>query len=427
MDVPNNLLNLIASLEASIVSEYKGPFLNLTIKCKNGHFFEKSPIQLYDKEWCEKCENKNIHLICEVLNKYGFYFNLNKKETCDLFFDIEIIGNNESIYLDIINENITNNIKIDYIESVCNRRYIAIHNNNLSNENISDVENFIIQSLLNKDGKKIHEFFFLIEKENTEENKQKEQIEQIEKIEQKKVNDKNITYVLGYTRISTNYQNDGASIDAQEEAIKKYCIDNGYQLKKMYSDPGISAKDIEHRPQLKQLLYDICPGEYLVVHSISRLSRETSDALWIRKHIEKEKKAKLVLLDYTSIEDTPDGTILFTLSSAMSQYEREKIGQRVKFTMNYKSSIGELITKPRFGWKSIGKKVPLIKDEEEQKVIQRIKELMNELQCPTVSNICRALESENYKCRKSKKWYPNRITVIIDQNHIPIFNSKKKK
>ena len=132
--------------------------------------------------------------------------------------------------------------------------------------------------------------------------------------------------IVMYTRVSTNDQ----STESQELAIRKYCEHNGWNVHKIYSDHGISgAKD--SRPQLDQLKKDVIKGKIdcLVVFKFDRIARSTSHLLECLKLFQKHE------VDFVSVTEgidtsTPIGQMVFTLISAISEFERSIISQRVK-------------------------------------------------------------------------------------------------
>jgi site-specific DNA recombinase len=63
-----------------------------------------------------------------------------------------------------------------------------------------------------------------------------------------------VSRAIGYVRISTEEQTQhGYSLEAQTEAIKKYCEIQGWELLRIYRDDGYSGASME-RPALEQLL-----------------------------------------------------------------------------------------------------------------------------------------------------------------------------
>ena len=87
-----------------------------------------------------------------------------------------------------------------------------------------------------------------------------------------------------YCRVSTTEQaEEGYSIGEQERLIREYCGKQGYEVYKVFSDAGISGKDIVHRPAIQELLRDATEKKFDMVMSwkINRLSRKLEDAIKI--------------------------------------------------------------------------------------------------------------------------------------------------
>ena len=60
-----------------------------------------------------------------------------------------------------------------------------------------------------------------------------------------------------YTRVSTNMQIDGYSLDAQKTKMKAFCDYNEYEIAGEYEDAGKSGKSIEGRVSFNQMMDDI--------------------------------------------------------------------------------------------------------------------------------------------------------------------------
>lgn len=86
---------------------------------------------------------------------------------------------------------------------------------------------------------------------------------------------------VGYRRVSMREQVDGFSLDAQEGNIRKYAAERGWDLVKIYTDAGISAKKDSHRPELASLMQDAEDGQFdvVVVDKIDRFYRHLNGLL----------------------------------------------------------------------------------------------------------------------------------------------------
>jgi len=86
-----------------------------------------------------------------------------------------------------------------------------------------------------------------------------------------------------YTRVSTEMQVDGYSLDAQNEKLKRYADYERMPIAGTYSDEGKSGKSVEGRPQFREMLEDIKSGKdnvkYVLVFKLSRFGRNAADVL----------------------------------------------------------------------------------------------------------------------------------------------------
>lgn len=128
--------------------------------------------------------------------------------------------------------------------------------------------------------------------------------------------------IFGYARVSTN----GQTLEAQIEILNREGVDRIFQEK-------ISAKDRE-RPQLTKLLYNIRPGDLVLVTKLDRLARSTRDLLNIIHEVTdaggKFKSLGDPLFDTT----TPTGTLVAQILAAVAEFERKLIKQRTDAGIN---------------------------------------------------------------------------------------------
>lgn len=178
--------------------------------------------------------------------------------------------------------------------------------------------------------------------------------------------------VRGYARVSTELQLDGVSLDVQEMRIRSYCTQSGYNLVKMYKDV-LSGKDT-NRPQLQLMLSELKPGEIVAVVDLSRLSRTTLDSLQLIDQFSK-MKVGFVSINQPIDTTTPAGETLLTMQIAFNQMERKSTALKVKGAMQALKQQGKLRGKPPFGWKFVGKDRDFEPEPEQQRVLEKIKQL----------------------------------------------------
>ena len=136
--------------------------------------------------------------------------------------------------------------------------------------------------------------------------------------------------VVGYTRVSTEEQVDGASLENQNRAIRNYAERNNMEIIEWFEDPGVSAKTA-NRPGLQKLL-EFCKehkGEidHVVVYNISRISRNINSFC---ADIGQRLATSGVTLRSTmeNVDETPIGKLMLTFALAIHQFDND-----VKFIM----------------------------------------------------------------------------------------------
>ena len=121
---------------------------------------------------------------------------------------------------------------------------------------------------------------------------------------------------LGYARCSTLDQN----LDWQIDALMKEGCDRIFQEKFTGT-----RKD---RPELLRMMDMLREGDTVIICELTRLSRSVKDLFDLVEQVEKAganiKSLKEPWLDTT----TPQGRLLFTIFSGVSQFERELIHER---------------------------------------------------------------------------------------------------
>ena len=124
-------------------------------------------------------------------------------------------------------------------------------------------------------------------------------------------------FVFGYAKVSTEQQN----IDRQLDMLQKYGVDF------IYNERMTGTK--RNRPELEKLLERLNEGDTVVVESLSRLGRSTKDLIWLMETFN-AKGVNLVSLKESIDTTTSTGKLLFTLMSALAQFERDVLADRTK-------------------------------------------------------------------------------------------------
>ncbi|MDE7512277.1 recombinase family protein [Pediococcus pentosaceus] len=126
----------------------------------------------------------------------------------------------------------------------------------------------------------------------------------------------------GYARVSTTDQ----KLKTQIELLESAGADEIFQEK--YT--GTTTD----RPEFKNLLNHLSPGDTLIITKLDRFARNTREALEIIQKLF-EQDIKINILNMGLIDNTPTGQLTFTIFSAFAQFERDMIVTRTQEGKSY--------------------------------------------------------------------------------------------
>lgn len=153
-------------------------------------------------------------------------------------------------------------------------------------------------------------------------------------------------YIFGYARVSTESQN----LDRQIDELKRYGVDM------IYNEKMTGTK--KDRPELNKLLDRVTEQDIVVVESLSRLGRSTKDLIELTELLQ-SKGVHLVSLKESIDTNTSTGKLLFTLLSAIAQFERDTIADRTREGLRSARARGRTGGRPRTNPEQVKKAVKL--------------------------------------------------------------------
>lgn len=142
------------------------------------------------------------------------------------------------------------------------------------------------------------------------------------------------TYTFGYARVSTDQQN----LDRQLDALKRYGVDH------IYNEKMTGTK--RSRPELEKMLDRMTEGDTVVVESLSRLGRSTKDLIDLTETFH-QRGVHLISMKESIDTSSSTGKLLFTLMSAIAQFERDVIADRTREGLASARARGRLGGRPR--------------------------------------------------------------------------------
>lgn len=173
-------------------------------------------------------------------------------------------------------------------------------------------------------------------------------------------------YVACYCRVSTDEQKKfGFSIQAQKDALEKYCKENNYKYE-FYIDEGISASSMRKRKALNEMLSKSNVFDMILFTKLDRLSRNVLDANNINKLLI-DNKCTMKAIDEDDIDtSTADGTFIFNLKVSLAQREIGKTSERIRFVFQNKREKGEVTSgTKKYGYNIVNRKFEINPSEAE--------------------------------------------------------------
>lgn len=181
----------------------------------------------------------------------------------------------------------------------------------------------------------------------------------------------------GYTRVSSFEQTEGTSLEEQERRIRGVALAKGLQIDKIFSDPAVSgAKQFAKRPSGEKLLKILERDDVLIISSIDRGFRNTSDALHTLESFQREG-IKLIIEQFGSEPVASNGTgrLVFQILAAIADWERQSIREKLYQGRKSREAKGGFVHgRAPFGFKAVGtgKKALLKSDSDQIEAIQTI-------------------------------------------------------
>ena len=176
-----------------------------------------------------------------------------------------------------------------------------------------------------------------------------------------------------YMRVSTEDQaREGFSLPEQKERLEAYCKFKGFVIKDYYTDAGISAKDMEHRPRFQEMLNDVKTGKinYIVAYKLDRVTHSVRDLEELINILEKYNCYLVCDRDDVNTS-TANGRFFVRMLTVLSQLEIEIVSERTKFGLNGTIKSGHLPGVVPLGYKKDGNRKTII-DETTRHIIERI-------------------------------------------------------
>jgi len=219
---------------------------------------------------------------------------------------------------------------------------------------------------------------------------------------------------VGYIRVSTDGQaRDGVSVEAQEAKIRAWCEMNSYRLAGVYIET-MSGGRADNRPKLRTALSQVCTAKgVLVVYSLSRLARSTTDAIEISRRLE---KCGADLASLTERIDTTSaaGKMVFRMLAVLAEFERDQIRERTTAAMAHMRRKGLRISGSiPFGYDLAPDRKTLLPNPTERGAIALIAKLRGSGH--SFRQIAAKLQAKGIPAKRGGAWEASAVKSVLDR------------
>jgi DNA invertase Pin-like site-specific DNA recombinase len=217
---------------------------------------------------------------------------------------------------------------------------------------------------------------------------------------------------IGYVRVSTDKQADhGVSLEAQEAKIRAMATVQGTAIIELIVDGGESAKDLK-RPGMDRLLTLVDEGKVdaVIIAKLDRLTRSVKD---LAELLERFQRRGVSLVSVAESLDTGSaaGRLVINIMTAVSQWEREAIGERTRDAMQHKRSNGKCVGNLAYGYRLSADGEHVEPEPSEQAALAQIRSLRQ--QGRSLRAIAAALNGQALRTRRGSGWRHDHVLRII--------------
>ena len=208
--------------------------------------------------------------------------------------------------------------------------------------------------------------------------------------------------VLGYIRVSSETQRKGYSMKNQSIKIKDYCKYMDYDLVEIFEDNGISGMSVDKRGGYKEMIKFLINNEIdgVVVYSLSRLGRRMKDVIEFMDLLKKNNIKFFSIKENLNNEDKI-GSLILNIMSSINEFEVENIRERIRDVKREKKKNGLVYGRLMYGYDNVNGE--LVKNDEEFKVIKRVKNLRS--RGYSWRKISVRLNNDGVRSKEGKIWY----------------------
>jgi DNA invertase Pin-like site-specific DNA recombinase len=218
---------------------------------------------------------------------------------------------------------------------------------------------------------------------------------------------------IGYCRVSTDKQSEkGVSLEAQTEKIRAMAVVHGFEQIEVVED-GESAKSL-NRPGMQRVLGMVQRREVqaVIIAKLDRLTRSVKDLCELLELFE-HREVALISVAESLDTSSAAGRLVINIMAAVSQWEREAIGERTRDALQHKRGQGERVGNIAFGYHLAPDGKHVEPDTGEQAVLGEIRRLRGS--GVSLRRIAAALNRRALTTRRGTVWRLEHVARICSR------------
>ncbi|EBF5285198.1 recombinase family protein [Listeria monocytogenes] len=218
--------------------------------------------------------------------------------------------------------------------------------------------------------------------------------------------------VVIYTRVSTTLQVEkGNSLNAQEKTLSEYAKARGWEVIKIYTDKGVSAKSND-RPAFNELMSDLKENKFdvVLIWKLSRFSRNAKNLLFDCAELE---KYDVCLASYSEQFDctTAAGRLMRNILGVIAEFEREVIRENSKEVKLFKVQSGCRTAAFALGYMLNTANKEFIIKESEAKIVRFLFDAYKKTS--SLTETAKLANSKGYKGKRGASFRPSSVKVVL--------------
>lgn len=225
-----------------------------------------------------------------------------------------------------------------------------------------------------------------------------------------------------YARVSTQHQEEEATIASQVAAIEEYATHEGYALRKdlYFLDEAVSGAKLD-RPALDRLRDREGEGCYQVVICLSpdRLARVYMLQVLLLEEF-RQAGIQMLFVNQPPVSDSPQSQLLFGIQGLFAEYERAVIAERMRRGRLHRARQGAIVNpQTPYGYDYVpktgaeGGRWEI--NTEEARVVRQIYAWYTQSEPMTIQEITDRLNRDGFPPRSGKCWRSSVVGKILRQ------------